>query len=425
MVSITVRLPYGKGEFKVSIPKRNLLGILKPNDLFGVKVEEEIQRAIHNPVRSKRLCDIAKKGDKVAIVATDNTRRCPDGKIIPFILRELALASVPEHDISIVVALGMHRMLQKDELINKFGKNVCTRIRVLNHDAQDKKSLCYVGQTSRLKTPVWVNRTVAEADVKITTGVVEFHTFAGYSGGRKSISPGVAGKETIIATHGARAIDQPNVGVGMVENNPIHDDMVEAAKLVGVDFIVNVVLNSKDEIVRVAAGDLVHAHEELIETHDQMYKVKATEPADIAIAVPAAPKNINLYQATRAATNLVLTSKPMIQRGGTVIIPAICQDGVGSEIFYRWMKTAKDACEVIERTYEETKEVVVKPFLLAKILRHVDITITNSMVPNQLVTNMHMTARKNVQEGLELALQKLGPDAKIAVLLHAVSTLPV
>jgi nickel-dependent lactate racemase len=424
-MSIVVKLPYGKSEFKVTIPRENLLCVLQPHDLPGASEEEEIRRAVCNPVKSKRIHEIAEKGDKVAIVISDITRRCPDNKIVPIVLSELSLAGVREQDVTIVVALGIHRKMQGNELTKKLGKDVYKRIKVLNHDYQDKKSLRYLGRTKTLRTPVWINREVVEADVKITTGVVEFHTFAGYSGGRKSISPGVAGRETILATHAAKAIDQPNVGIGVIKGNPIHEDMVEAAHLAGVDFIVNVVLNSKNELVRAAAGDLVCAHEELINIYDRIYKVEAPDQADIVISVPAYPKNINLFQATRAANNLVLVPKPTIRQRGVIIIPATCQNGVGDETFYSWMKNAKHPQEIIDRAYEETRLVVDKPFILAKILNHTEVVISNSRTPDKIIREMHMIPVRDVQEGLKLAFKKLGSHAKVLVLLHGISTLPV
>ena len=427
MSTITIDLPYGKDGFlEVEIPQKNLIGIVEPKDVPGVKDEEEaIRHAIRNPIHSKPLSEIAKSGDKVAIVVDDNTRRCPDDKIVPILLDELGDAGVRDEDITIVVALGTHRPLTEDELKARVGEEAFERVKVINHDCYDKTNAVYYGITKRLKTPLWVNKAVAKADVKITTGIVEFHTFAGYSGGRKSIMPGVSSVESILAVHQPYLIDNPNVGIGVLEGNIIHEDMVDAARLVGVDFIVNVVLNSKNEIVKVAAGDVERAHEELINVYDQIYRVEITEPADIVISSPGYPKDINLYQATRAGNNIALVPKPSVKRGGLIIIPAPCQDGVGDELFYKWMKTAKSPEEVIQRGLKGCKELCHKPYILSKILVHAGVIMTNCEVPDKIIREMHMMSASTVEDGLKMALDKMGSDAKILVVKHSISTMPV
>jgi nickel-dependent lactate racemase len=421
-----ISLPYGKSTIKVKVPKENLIGVIEPRDLPPVKDPvEAVKKAVSNPISSPRLFEIAKSGDKVAIVVTDITRRCPDNILMPVILSELKKGGVRTEDITAVIALGIHRPMTPEEIRTKIGEEAFRQVKTINHNCLDKSQMVYIGATRRLKIPAWINKIVAEADVVITTGVVEAHIFAGYSGGRKSIIPGVSGEEAIAAVHRPEWLDDPRVGAGIIEGNPVHEDMVELAKLVGVDFIVNVVLNSQDEIVQVAAGDLTAAHEKLIETYDKMYKVEIYEQADIVISSPAYPKDINLYQATRAANNIVLVPNPSVKKGGIIIIPAPCQEGIGDELFYEWMKTARNPSEVLERAKREYKMGVHKPYLLSKILSHAEVIIANSVLPASLLREMHLTPAKTVDEGLEIAFKKLGGNARILVSPHGISTIPI
>jgi len=421
-----ISLPYGKSTIKVKVPKENLIGVIKPRDLPPVKDPiETVKKAVSHPILSPRLSEIAKLGDKVAIVVTDITRRCPDNIIMPVILSELKRAGVRTKDITAVIALGIHRPMTQEEIMAKIGEEAFRQVKVVNHNCQDKSQMIYIGTTRRLKTPIWVNKIVAEADVIITTGVVEAHTFAGYSGGRKSIVPGVSGEEAIAAVHRPEWLDDPRVGTSIIKGNPVHEDMIEMARLVGVDFIVNVVLNCKDKMVQATAGDLIAAHEKLIATYDKMYKVKIHEQADIVISSPAYPKDINLYQATRAANNIVLVPEPSVKKGGVIIIPAPCQEGVGDELFYEWMKTARTPLEALERTKREYKTGAHKPCLLSKILCHAEVIMANSVLPDRIIREMHLTPAKTVDEALEMAFEKLGRNARILVSPHGISTIPI
>lgn len=354
---------------------------------------------------------------------TDKTRRCPDHIIVPTLVQELKKAGVRREDIMVVTALGIHRPMTAKEIRAKMGE-VYGRVKVINHNCHDKKHLIYIDTTRRLKTPVSVNQVVAEADIVLTTGVVEAHSFAGYSGGRKSIMPSVSGEEAIASTHNPELIDNSLASVGNIKSNYLHEDMVEMARLAGVSFIVNVVLNSKNEIVRAAAGDLVAAHEELTATYDKMYKVKIDEVPDIVISAPTPPKDINLYQATRAGNNFVLVPKPLVKREGIIIVPALCKDGIGDQLFYEWMKSAESSSEVIERAKRDHHLGMHKPYILSKILEWAEVVITNSLLPGRVIRKMHMTPSDDLEVALRTALEKLGSDARILISTHGISTIP-
>ncbi len=423
MSSIRVRVPFGKESIEVEIPRRNFAGVIKPRDLPAVPDgREAIKQALARPAGCRRLSKIARRGDKVAIVATDLTRRCPEHIIVPAILSELREAGVRREDITVVIALGMHRPMTKAEIARRFGRDVAELVEVVNH-SQQPESLVYMGKSSCLKAPLHLNRAVVEADVKVTTGVVEAHVIAGYSGGGKSILPGVSGLETIAATHRPELLDHPSVKLCETGSNPVYRDIAEAAQKTGVDFTVNVVLNSQDDVVDVAAGSFMEVHRKLIETYSRIYVASIREPADIVISAPGYPKDINLYQATRAANNFILTSRPAVRRGGVIIIPAKCQDGVGSKTFYEQMRN-RSPQEVLDDLRKSQALGAHKPYIMAKILAHAHVIIAGSEIPESTLREMNMIPARDLQEALEKALQIVGGDARVYVAPHGFSTVP-
>lgn len=419
-----VRIPYGKSFIEVKIPKNNLVGIVEPNDLPGVKDEiGEIYKAIKRPIRSKGLSELAGPDDKVAIVITDLTRRCPENKILPIILEELKMAGVKSGNTVAVIALGAHRAMTENEIRLKVGKAIYKKIKVLNHDCHNRDLLVDVGTSEWLKTPVSVNKYVHNASIRVLTGVVEYHTFAGYSGGRKTLIPGVSGEETINATHRPSLFEIPNVGPGILEGNPIHKDLVDCAYRLGTSFIVNVVLNSKNQLVKAYAGDLVAAHEKLIKIYDRMYRIEVNYDADVIISCPSYPKDLNLYQASRAANYFALIPFSPLKKGGMIIVPAKCPDGVGDKTFYSLMASDLSLDEIIEKTKKERNILANRPYFMAKTLKYASVVIANSMIPPKIIQSMKMIPASSVERGVKLAFNKFGSGVKILIVKHGISTL--
>lgn len=426
MEYVIANVPYGKLMMQIKIPKKNLVGVVESREKRVSKDEiNEIQSVMENPLGTSRMSEMVGPGEKVAIVITDITRRCPEHKLVPAIINELLSAKVRNKDITIIIALGTHRSMTEKEIETKIGRKIAKLVKVVNHNCFNKKNLIYLGTTTRTKTPLWINKSVVDSNFIITTGIVEAHVMAGYSGGGKSIMPGVAGEETILGTHNPKWIDHPNVGLGLINKNPIYGDIIEAAKTVGVDFIVNVVLNTKEEIVHVVAGDVEKAHKELIQTYDEMYKIPIDEAVDIIITSPGYPKDINLYQATRVANNLVTVPTPSIKKDGVIIIPAECKDGVGNQLFYEWMKAAKQPMDILQRVKSEKRLGFHKPYLLAKILSHSNVVIANSKMSKKVLKEMHLTPASSVENALSDAIKKLGPESKVLVVPHGFSTIPI
>jgi nickel-dependent lactate racemase len=423
---LQVEVPYGSQKLCFTVPDKNLLGIIVPQEVPTIDPAAAIRAALAQPIGSVRLREMARPGQKVVIIPTDITRSLHEEIILPLLLDELNAAGIPDEDITLVVATGTHRPNSREECVAMYGEEVVNRVRIVNHSAYDEASLKYLGKTPSRGIPVKVNRLVAEADLKIATGVIEPHLFAGYSGGVKSIAVGVAGAETIAATHNVDILDDPRTRLGVIEGNVFRQFLEEATAFVKLDFVVNVVLNPRKEFVRVVAGDPVAAHAEGVRTARQVYEVPVDRQADIVIAAPGYPKDRDLYQATRAVNTSVYGPKPLVRKGGVLIIPAPCQDGIGHEGYHAWMKTVHSADEAAEKARSEGfAPGEHKVFVLARILQHAELMIVGSAIPDQTLRELLLTPMRTMEEALERAFAKLGPDASVWVLPYGVITIPV
>ncbi|RLI41772.1 nickel-dependent lactate racemase, partial [Candidatus Bathyarchaeota archaeon] len=329
---VDVWLPYGKTEVCARIPTRNFLGYIEPKEKPGVAdPRAEVERALKKPIGTGPLSEIAKPGDTVAIVVNDATRSTPSYLMLPPLLDELNQAGVKDENITIIFGCGTHRAVRPDEMKKLVGEEVLERVKAVNHDHK-ADDLVYIGKTAKFGTKVYVNKIFAEADRRILTGGVELHYYAGYGGGRKNVLPAVSGAETIQSNHAM--LLSPKARTGVLEGNPIHEDMMEAAKLAKVDFILNIVTNSKNELVKAFAGDLEQAFYEGVKLVDAMYKVPIERRADIVIVSPGGhPLDINLYQAYKGVDNAL----DAVKRGGVIILLAECPEGHGHDVFYEWM----------------------------------------------------------------------------------------
>lgn len=420
-----VKLPYGLKKVDVEIPDKNFMGIIEPRNVPGLHdVNSKIKEVLRSPIGTPPLAKIVKPDFKVTIVATDISRPCPDRIILPLIISELKNAGVRDENIKILIATGMHRPMTEEELKDKLGREVFEKFEVINHVCTDYENLKFIGTTPHLKIPLWVNKIAIEADFVISTANVDPHIFAGYSGGGKSIMPGVSGIKTIEEMHRPENLDLPHVGICSVESNPVRMDIDVAGRMAGLKFIVNVALNLNYEISAVCAGDPVKAHRELIKFAEKIFTVYVPVEPDIVISAPGYPKDRDLYQATRAANNFVCGPKPVIKKGGVIIIPAPCQDGVGNETFYRWMKEAKTLDEIFERGKKENALGAHRPYIMAKILKHADVIVAGSKIPKE-VQEMKMLHADSVEDALKIAMKKVGENAKILVTAHGLSIVPI
>ena len=294
-------LPYGKSQVCVRIPTRNFLGSIEPKEKPSVSnPRAEIERALKEPLGPKKLDEIAKPESRVAIVVDDATRTAPSDVMLPPLLDELNSRGVKDENMVIIFACGIHRPVKPEEAVRLLGESICSRVRTVGHDCK-AQDLVHVGTTRKHGTKVFLNRLFTEADVRILTGDIGLHYFAGYGGGRKSVLPGISGEETVKHNH-ALLLD-PNARTGMLAENPVHQDMVEAAAMAKVDFVLNVVMNNKREIVRAFAGDMEQVFSEGVKLVDEMCRVQVNRRAEIVVVSPGGdPADVNLFQAYRALT---------------------------------------------------------------------------------------------------------------------------
>jgi len=314
----------GKESLEFEISEDFTQEVLSLNDFSIVKnLKKEVTKALQFPISSCTINQLVKRGDKVSLIINDNTRYMPQNIIVPEILNELLFTGVREEDITIVIATGTHRPNTQEEIIEMIGEDIPKKFKIINHSAYDKDNLIYVGESKKLSIPIVLNKTVVESDVKIGIGVIEPHLFAGYSGGVKILSVGVAGIDTIASTHNVKILEHPTTKFGVVKNNIFREFLNEIADIAGLNFIVNVVQNGDKKVLGIFAGHPI-----------KVYEVKASKQADIVISIPKYPKTINLYQATRAANSVIFGEKPLVKKGGILIIPARCWGGLGSKKLY-------------------------------------------------------------------------------------------
>ena len=412
-----VDLPYGTSFLKVSIPANNLVSVLKRKESHQLGDEiEAIRGGLKNPINSPPLGSLPGKNDKVVIITTDNTRACPDSILLPPILEAIEPV-VPRRNITIVVALGLHQPLSEKEMLEKLGRNIVENYRTINHDVKDVVSL---GTTSR-GTPVEIFKKVAEADIKISTGFIEPHFFAGFSGGRKSIAPGVSSERAICHNHSYSMLKDKNARAGVLHGNPVHEDMIEQAKMAGLNFIVNVLLNEKGEITDVFAGDPVIAHEQGCELEKHLATACIDHQVDVSIVTcGGAPLDIDLYQTCKA----IDTAAQITKSGGIIIVAARCDAGIGPRSFYDLHSSAATPTEVLERIKQgEHTGVPWQNLFLARAQLEHEVFLVSGLEPEQ-VRHMKMTAIPSVEEGLSRALAALGQSAEIAVIPQGPHVLP-
>jgi nickel-dependent lactate racemase len=416
---VDVWLPYGKTEVCLRVPARNLLGSIEPKEKSGVPdARAEVERALKEPIGSRRLCEIAKPEHKVAIVVDDATRPAPSHIMVPPILDELSSAGVKDENITIIFGCGTHRAVTGEEAVRLLGESVLKCVKAISHDCK-AQDLVYVGTTSKYGTKVYLNRVFAEADLKILTGDVCFHYYAGYGGGRKSVLPGVAGEETIKANHAM--LLHPNARTGVLDGNPVHEDMVEAARMAKVDFILNVVLNSKGEIVRAFAGGMEQAFYEGVKLVDEMYRIPVDRRADIVVVSPGGyPADVNLFQAYKGVDSAL----EVVKRGGVIILAAECPEGHGNQVFYDWMVKFKDL-KAVER--EIRRNFVLgghKAYYLMKALQKAQIILVSAMPDYYAVNVFRLKTARTVNEALNEAFKIVGENAKVWVMPYGNFTLP-
>lgn len=423
------RVPYSKTILEFNLPPGMHGTVVASNPVPPVAdAEAAIADALANPVASPRLRELARPGNRVCITFTDVTRASPDHLLVPALLRELEAAGVRDEDVTLLCATGVHRPSTPAEKAAKLGAEIVARYRVIDNEPQNPAALVDLGVTPG-GVPVSVHRAAVEADLLIATGLVEPHQYAGYSGARKTVAVGAAGEVLIAHTHGPAFIDHPGTRLGCIEGNPFHEAVTEAARRAGLRFILNVVLDDEQRILRVAAGDPEAAFRELVAFARTVYEVPIPQQYDVVIGGVGYPKDSNLYQATRAPSYLFFAPTPVVRPGGFIIIPARCEEGAGAGVGeQRFLAALRDAPDV-QFILDDARKHGYPPgqqraFVMAKVLEQARVVIVGSECPD-VVAACKMTPAATIEEALAMAARELGPNLDVLIVPHALLTLPV
>ena len=406
---------FGTSTQVVEVPEKNLMGVLHANsvetDLTG---EAEVRRALEAPIGSPRLREIVKPGEKIAVVTSDITRPMPTYKVMPALLDELYAGGVHPEDITLVFALGSHRHHTDEERRKLAGERAWAEIKCVDCESGD----CVHMGTTKAGTPVDVTRVVAEADRRICLGNIEYHYFAGYSGGAKAIMPGVSTRDAIQSNHSMMV--RPEACAGALETNPLRMDIEEAGAICGIDFIVNVVLSEHKEILRAVAGDSVKAHRAGCAFLDTLYLKELPHGADIVlVSQGGAPKDMNLYQTQKALDN----ARHAVNKGGIIILIGSCKEGLGEKVFEEWMTKSPSPASMIQRIGRDFQLGGHKAAAIAMTLEKAEVWLVSDMEP-AFVRSIFLNPQPSVQTALDRAFEKLGPDASVLAMPFGGSTLP-
>ena len=415
-------IPCGKKTIALQIPDGvpvQWVESRKASPVSGVR--RAIEASLSRPMGCSRLRDLVKPGQTVALVVTDITRKLPEEIIVPSLVKELEAGGIRKKDIFAVVATGTHRPNTPEELREKFGP-VVEEINFINHDARDQERLIDMG-LSKGGIPLVFNRDVVRADIRVSTGVIETHLFAGYSGGVKSIAVGVAGEKTIAATHNYEMLQQTRLGI--VEGNKFRKFLMEATQALGLHFIINVVQTGKKEVVKVVAGDPVEAFQEGVKVARKLYEVPIDHPGEIVVSGVSYPKSRDLYQASRAGNVVVFGPHPVVTKGGAILIPAPCEDGCGHPGYCDIMKRAEEADDIIAISREEGfAPGEQKALILAWILKQARIVMTDCILPEDTLRELHLESMPTLQEALDQELKR-NPQARVSLIPDGLLTLPI
>lgn len=407
---------YDTGVQTVEVPEKNLLAQLHANPMdHARRGPEAVSYALDNPLGAPRLREVAKPGRKVAIVTSDISRPLPSYDVLPAVLKELWQAGVRPEDVTVVFALGSHRNHTEEEKIALVGEAVYRQVRCVDSDPND---CVRMGVTDR-GTPVDITRCVAEADLRICLGNIEFHYFAGYSGGAKAIMPGVSTREAIQSNH--RLMISQDACAGKLEGNPLREDIEQAGAICGIHYIVNVVLDEHKHIIYAVAGDVTKAHRAGCAYLDRMYRCTIPQKADIVlVSQGGAPKDANLYQTQKALDN----AKHAVKKGGTIILIGACPEGMGSETFTQWLTQAPTAHALVERIGREFQLGGHKAAAIGMVLENARIDLVSEMDPD-FVRSIFLNPQRSAQAAFTEAMDRYGPNATVIAMPFGGATLPI
>lgn len=417
------QLPYYKGTLPLHVPERNLRHVLvnRAEDFRTDRPEADIVRdALAHPIGTPPLHALARGKEKILVITSDHTRSMPSGITMPILLEEIRKGQ-PDAQITILIGTGLHRPTTPEELLDRFGREIVEHEHIVVHNAFQAEEMRYVCELPS-GASLSVNRLALESDLIVAEGFIEPHFFAGFSGGRKSILPAIASQETVNENHSARAIASPGAATGVLDGNPIHEDMAYAARKVGLAFILNVAMDAEKHIVAAFAGDCIEAHAKGCAFVFDMCGVDPAA-ADIVITTNSGyPLDQNLYQTPKG----VSTAAACAKEGGVLILGASLCDGIGGTNFEKLMRLGSP--EVIRKTIEAIppKESIPEQWcaqIYANLLLRHPIIIVSQHMEGQELEHMGFLAAKTFDQALEMAFQLKGADASVTVIPDGVSVI--
>jgi len=400
-----MKLKYGKKFVKLSLLDKNILKILNSKEQeVLLNPEDKLRDLMKNPIGSPSLKElIQQKGaEKILIIVNDITRPTPYKIILPPILDELKQVGIKREKITFMIATGIHRSNSLEEIKEMFGENIVSAYKFINHNCDDP----HLKDLEEMKSGnnLWVDPIVSDIDFIITTGVIVPHYFAGFSGGRKSILPGICGRKTIEANHSNMV--HHNARSGNLKGNPVHQEMQEAAEKVGVDFNINVVTDENCKIVDIVAGELFESWQRGVEVCKKIFLCPIRQKAEVVIVSAGGyPKDINVYQAQKALDNAYQAVKP----GGTIILLAECTEGYGEPIFEQWIKEADSPEDIIKRIKEKFVLGGHKAYGIARVVKEVEVILISSL-SKEKVRKLFFIPRENISQAIDYVKNKYGKD---------------
>jgi nickel-dependent lactate racemase len=412
---MNITLDYGRTGLAVTLPDDRLIApplAIRPAEPLGDQ-ESAIEEALANPIGSKPLAEIARGKKSACIVICDITRPVPNKLLLPPILRTIEAAGVPRSEITILIATGLHRPNEGEELVELVGEEIAKTYRCVNHFGKDRDSHDFLGTTPK-GVPVWIDKRYLAAELKITTGLIEPHLMAGYSGGRKVICPGIVGLETVRVWHGPKFLEHPKADVGSIEGNPVHEENTLIAKMAGCDFIANVCIDGKRRILWVGAGDMIQAWQEGVKFCREVVLAGVPAPCDVVVTSCAGyPLDTTWYQAVKGLTGVL----SIVKKGGTIVLAASLTEGLGSPEFQEHLTdyetngkydrpSERDTCEM-----DEWQLVMMK-----KVTQHCKVKVVTQGLSADVLKKCHVEPAASVEAAVAEALASYGPSARLAVI---------
>jgi nickel-dependent lactate racemase len=418
-----VKLDYGRTGLEVELPEQTI-GPLEIRTAEPIREPETaVWQALRQPIGTPPLAELARGRRNACVVVCDITRPVPNRILLPPILQTLEEAGIQRQNILILIATGLHRPNLGAELEEMLGAEIVSRYRIENHYGKRLHEHSFLGYSPR-GVPVYIDRRYVEADLKITTGLIEPHLMAGYSGGRKVICPGLAALETVKFWHGPDFLEHPRADCGIVDGNPVHEEATAIARLAGCDFIVNVCIDGQRRITWIGAGDMERAWQQGVQFCEQLVRVPVPEPVDVVVTTAAGyPLDTTWYQAIKGLTGAL----PIVKRGGTIILAASLSEGVGSPEFYRLILENPDIRRFKQRILGRDYFVLDQWQLeeLAKVLERCRVKVVSDGLSAEVLRQCHVEPAASVEQAVAEALNEYGPNARLAVIPKGPYVLPV